>query len=96
MISDELFQKLKEQWIVIGDTKPTFEELWERLPIEIHIEETGKDYYLWMEKYKHYNQIGYYLECMIALAKDNSNRPEATLSDLAAEMLIELKNRGMM
>ena len=77
---------------------PTFEELWERLPP--YIIDNNTTYWLRLEKLKRYDRIGYFQDndifCEnIIIEYDNSEIETITLSDLAAEMLIELKNKGI-
>lgn len=91
MISDGMFMKLKESGFSF-DTKPTFEELWERLPTSIE----NDKYSLFMQK-SGYTRIYYSVNCYSKFVKHvkHNDRCNKSLSDLAAEMLIELKNRGM-
>lgn len=98
MLNDELIKKLVELGFDFK-SKPTFEELWERLPP--YIIDNNTTYWLRLEKLKRYDRIGYFQDndifCEnIIIEYDNSEIETITLSDLAAEMLIELKNRGMM
>lgn len=100
MISDELYENLVELKLVDTFRKPTFEELWSLLPLHIAIE--NANYWLLLEKLKRYDRISYYLQNEelvapeIAIEYDNSEIGTITLSDLAAEMLIEFKNRGLL
>lgn len=75
---------------------PSFEELWSALPPFIIHPENGHGW-LHLEKLKRYSRIVYKdINRNNAIEVDNSVTDKITLSDLAAELLIELKNRGML
>lgn len=93
MISDELFQKLVELDIIPSFRKPTFEELWDKLPKYIIVNVKYR-----LELFPHAGVT--FLSYMsknprLSLIDMAGGIKAVTLSDLAAEMLIELKNRGM-
>lgn len=94
MISDEMFKKLCELELIPTFRKPSFEELWEMLPATIENDKCQ----LFIQKggytrifYKDNNYRNKFLKIMY-----HDERNGNSLSDLAAEMLIELKNRGML
>lgn len=86
-----MFMKLKESGL-------SFDKLWGMLPPYIRV--NNINYWLRLEKLKRYDRISYYashgdlLEPII-IEFDNSEIETITLSNLAAEMLIEIKKRGL-
>jgi hypothetical protein len=97
MISDEMFKKLCELELIPTFRKPTFEELWAMLPLCINV--NNIPYFLQLEKLYSCEVISYYNSFLELdeqrLIKTFNDACTKSLSDLAAEMLIELKNRGM-
>lgn len=92
MIKDELFKKLVELTLVPSFRKPTFDELWNLIPATIE----NDKYQLFIQK-GGYTRI-FYRNSNSRFLKHvkHNDRCDKSLSDLAAEMLIELKQRGLL
>jgi len=92
MISFEMERELINAGFNIS--KPTFEELWAMLPK--FIDHSGTRYRLELFSHCGCNFLSYMSNKPRLSFMDMAYHESKSLSDLAAEMLIELKNRGMM